>query len=153
MRRFRVLVVGVVVLVGLLGAVPTASAAPPGDRISIIDFSGDVDCDGVSLTFHTTGWARGAFDASHPTFYHLTWVYSNADGDSWTYIDTGLIRFFERDGVLYGSLSGRSTNVGPDGTGWIGHWELNTETNEVSRAGRGVGYIDELACSMLAPSS
>ena len=55
MRRFRVLVVGVVVLVGLLGAVPTASAAPPGDRVSMIDFSGDVDCDGVSLTFHTTG--------------------------------------------------------------------------------------------------
>ena len=133
----------------MLSIAPVASAAPPDDRVSIIDFSGAVDCDGASLTFDTSGWVNGAFDASHPTFYHLTWVYSNADGASWTYIDTGLIRTFERDGITYISLSGRSTNVGPDSTGWIGHWELNTETNEASRAGRGLGYIDELACSML----
>ena len=145
MRRLAILVA----TVAMLSIAPAASAAPPPDRVLIIDFSGDVDCDGASLAFHTTGWVNGAFDTSHPTFYHLTWVYSNADGESWTYIDTGLIRFFERAGVLYGSLSGRSTNVGPDNSGWIGHWELNTETNEASRAGRGPGYIDELACSML----
>ena len=96
-----------------LGLVAPASAAPPEDRVLLIDFSGDVDCDGASLTFDTTGWVNGAFDASHPSFYHLTWVYSNADGQSWTYIDTGLVRFFERDGVPYNSLSGRSVNVGP----------------------------------------
>ena len=151
MRRFKVLLVGGVVLVGLLGAVPTASAGGPrDDRVSIvIDSSGEVDCGGASLTFDTTGWANGPFDTSHPTSYHLTWMYSNADGETWTYIDTGVIRFFERDGQLYGFLSGRSTNVGPDSSGWIGHWVLNTETDDVSRAGRGVGYIDELACSML----
>jgi hypothetical protein len=76
-------------------------------------------------------------------------VYSNADGESWTYIDTGLIRVFERDGVLFNSLSGRSINVGPDDSSWIGHWVLNMETNEASRAGHGLGYIFELACSML----
>jgi hypothetical protein len=76
-------------------------------------------------------------------------VFSNADGDTWTYIDTGRVRFFERGGVLYGSLSGRSVNVGPDQSSWIGHWVLNMETGEESRVGRGLGYIEDLACSML----
>ena len=156
MRRLEAIGVAVVVLVGLLGAVPTASAGgPPADRVLVIDLSGDVDCGGASLTFDVNGWVNGPFpfDATHPTNYHLMHVYSNADGESWTYIDTGLVRYFELNGVLYGSLSGRSVNVGPDNTGWVGHWVINTETNEVSRVGRGVGYIDELACSMLAPSS
>ena len=145
MKRVAILVA----TVAMLSIAPAASAAPPESRVLIIDFSGDVDCDGASLTFDTTGWANGPFDGSHPTNYHLKWVYSNDDGESWTYIDTGIIRYFERDGVLINSLSGRSTNVGPDNSSWIGHWVLNTETNEVSRAGRGLGYIDELACSML----
>jgi hypothetical protein len=145
MRRLAILVA----TVAMLGIAPVASAAPPADRVSIIEFSGEVDCGGASLTFETNGWTNGAFDAGHPSFYHLTWVYSNAAGQSWTYIDTGLIRIFERDGVTYVSLSGRSTDVGPGGTGWIGHWVLNLETNEASRVGHGVGYIDELACSML----
>jgi hypothetical protein len=76
-------------------------------------------------------------------------MYSNAGGTTWTYIDTGVIRTFERDGDLYVSLSGRSVNVGPAGTGWIGHWEINTLTNEVWRAGLGVGDIDQLACGLL----
>jgi hypothetical protein len=145
MKRLAILVA----TVAMLSIAPAASAAPPADRVLILDFSGDVDCDGASLTFDTTGWANGPFDGSHPTNYHLKWVYSNADGESWTYVDTGLIRYFEVDGVLHNSLSGRSTNVGPDNSSWIGHWELNTETNEVSRAGHGLGYIDDLACSML----
>ena len=147
MRRLAILVA----TVAMLGIAPAAaSAAPPEDQVSVvIDFSGEVDCDGAPLTFDTTGWVDGAFDGSRPTFYHLTWVYSNADGETWTYIDTGLVRFFERDGVLYGSLSGRSTNVGPGMSSWIGHWELNIASDEASRAGRGLGYIDELACSML----
>ena len=145
MRRLAILVA----TVAMLSIAPTASAAPPEDRVLVIDFSGDVDCDEASLTFETTGWVNGPFDASHPTFYHLTWVYSNADGESWTYIDTGLVRFFERDGVPYNTLSGRSVNVGPDDSSWIGHWVLNMDTDEASRAGRGLGYIDELACSML----
>jgi hypothetical protein len=149
MRRLAILVASVV----MLSIAPAVSAAPPEDQVSIIiDFSGEADCDGASLTFHTTGWLDGPFDASHPTVYHLTWVYSNADGASWRYIDTGLIRTFERDGITYISLSGRSTNVGPDNTGWIGHWELDTVTNEVSRVGVGVGEIDQLACNMLASS-
>jgi hypothetical protein len=77
-------------------------------------------------------------------------VYSNADGNVWSYIDTGVVRVFERDGELYVSLSGRSVNVGPDDTGWVGHWELNTVTDEVWRAGLGVGDIDQLGCGVLA---
>ena len=147
MRRLAILLATVALLT--LSIAPAASAAPPEGRVLIVGFSRDVACDGASLTSDTTGWVNGPFDASHPTNYHLKWVYSNADGASWTYIDTGNIRFFERSGVLYGSLSGRSTDVGPDGSSWIGHWVLNMETNEVSRAGHGLGYIDDLACSML----
>ena len=32
------------------------------------------------VTFDTTGWVNGPFDASHPTFYHLTWVYQTPTG-------------------------------------------------------------------------
>jgi hypothetical protein len=150
MRGLRVLGVGVLVLIGLIGAVPVASAAPPDDRVLVIEFSDTVDCDGgVSVTFDATGWANGPFDASHPTNYHVKWVFSNADGQSWTWNDTGNITFFERDGVLYSSLSGRAIAVGPDGTGWIGHSVINTETNDVSYVGHGLGDIFELACSML----
>ena len=34
-----------------LGLVAPASAAPPEDRVLIIEFGGEVDCDGASLTF------------------------------------------------------------------------------------------------------
>jgi len=85
-----------------------------------------------------------------PATYHLTWTYSDVDGSSWTYVDTGVIRVFELDGDVYVSLSGRSTNVGPDGTGWVGHWQLNTSTSHVWSAGLGVGPIDQLACNELA---
>jgi hypothetical protein len=149
MRGLRVLGVGVLVLIGLIGAVPVASAAPRDDRVLIIEFSFDVDCDGASLTLDATGWANGPFDASHPTNYHVKFVFSNADGQSWTWNDTGNITFFEHDGVLYSSLSGRAINVGPDGSGWIGRAVINTETNDVSYVGHGLGDIFELACSML----
>jgi hypothetical protein len=152
MRRLNALGVGAVVLVGLFGAVPAASAGgPPEGRVTIVGpIVDEIACDGASITRTGSGWVGipAAVDGL-PTFYHLTWVYSNAAGDTWSYIDTGLIRAFERDGVLYFSLSGRSTDVGPDGTGWVGHWELNTSTNEVSRVGLGVGYVDQLACSAL----
>ena len=155
MRRLKALGVAVAVLAGLFGAVSTASAGgPPQDRVTIVGpIVDEIDCDGASITRTGSGWVGVPADVDGlPTFYHLTWVYSNADGGTWTYIDTGLIRTFERDGVLYVSLSGRSTNVGPDGTGWVGRWELNLLTNEVWRAGLGVGDIDQLACGALASS-
>ena len=145
MRRLAILVA----TVAMLSIAPAASAAPPADRVLILDFSGDVDCDGSSLTVEFD-WLGDRLRPHQPNFfYHLTHVYSNADGESWTYIDTGNVRFIERDGVPYNTLSGRSINVGPDDSSWIGHWVLNMETDEASRAGRGLGYIDELACSML----
>jgi hypothetical protein len=152
MRLLRFLGVGVVVLVGLIGAVPAANAGgPPENRVMVIGPIIDaVDCDGESITRTLTGWLGIPTDAETPFHYHLTWEYSNTHGKTWTYIDTGLVRSFERNGALYLSLSGRSINVGPGDTGWIGHWELNTETNDVSRAGHGVGAIDQLACSKLA---
>jgi hypothetical protein len=155
MRRPNALGVGVLLLVGLFGAVPTASAGgPPEGRVTIIGPIVDqIDCDAEPITRTGSGWVGiPAGVEGLPTFYHLTWMYSDAEGNVWTYIDTGLIRTFERDGALYVSLSGRSTNVGPDGTGWVGHWELNTLTNEVWRAGLGVGEIDQLACNALGSS-
>ena len=151
MRGLRVLAVSVVLLVGLIGAVPSASAGgPPEDRvITIGPIVEEVNCDGGTITRTVSGWVGLPADVA-PIYYHLTWVYSNTEGNVWTYIDTGLIRTFQRDGQLYVSLSGRSTDVGPGDTGWVGHWELNTVTNEVSRVGVGVGEIDQLACNMLA---
>ena len=117
----------------MLSIAPAASAAPPDDRVDILEFGGEVDCDPGLLTFESTGWVNGKSDGGF--FYHLTWVFSNADGATWTYIDTGRVRFFERGGVLYGSLAGRSVNVGPDDSSWIGHWVINTETGDyLSRA-------------------
>ena len=143
MRRLAILVA----TIAMLSIAPAANAAPPPDRVFIIDDGGDVECDGGSLTFTRTGWVNGKSDGGF--FYHLTWVFSNADGETWTYIDTGRVRWFERDGVLYNSLSGHSVNVGPDQSSWIGHWVLNTETGEESRAGHGLGYIEDIACSRL----
>lgn len=154
MRRLRLLGVGVV-LIGLIGAVPIASAGgPPEDHVTIIGPTVDeIDCDGEPITRTATGWFSGPAGLGDPATYHLTWTYSNVEGQAWTYVDTGVIRLFERDGALYVSVSGRSVNVGPDGTGWVGHWESNTVTNEVRRAGLGVGEIDQLACGLLGSSS
>jgi hypothetical protein len=152
MRRLNALGVGAVVLVALFGAVPIASAGgPPADRVTVVGPIVDaIDCGGASITRTGSGWVGipASVDLD-PIHYHLTWVYSNAAGNEWTYIDTGLIRTFERNGDPYVSLSGRSTNVGPDGTGWVGHWQLNLSTGDVLRAGLGVGGIDQLACASL----
>src|SRR5215211_5600987 len=98
MRGLRVLTVGVCLLVGLIGAVPSASAGgPPEDSVNIIGPTTDlVDCDGVSITRTVSGCVGVPADTETPTFYHLTWVYANDEGDAWTYIDTGVIRTFER---------------------------------------------------------
>ena len=153
--RLNVLGVGVVVVVGLIGAVPAVSARGPSeDLVTIIGpIVEEVECDGESITRTESGWFGGPADVGNPSPYHLTRTYSDVEGKVWTYIDTGVIRVFERDGELHVSLSGRSANVGPDGTGWIGHWELNTVTDEGWRAGLGVGEIDQLACSVLASST
>jgi hypothetical protein len=151
MPRRRVLGVGVVALVGLIGAVPAASAGgPPALTIEPIVY--EVDCGWGSITSTGNGWLGLPADVENPTYYHLTWEYSNAEGKVWKYIDTGLVRTFERDGVQYVSLSGHSVNVGPGETGWYGRWVFNQLTDEVWRAGHGVGNVDQRACGMLAPS-
>ena len=152
MRQLRLLIVGVAVLVGLIGTVPTVSAGgPPADRVTIIGpVVEDVDCNGALLTRTETGWVNGALGVDSLVTYHLTHAYANARGQVWTYIDTGVIRVYESGGVLYVSLSGHSVNVGPEGTGWIGHFVANQLTGGVWRAGLAVGNIDQLACSLLA---
>jgi hypothetical protein len=150
MRKARMLGVGIALFVGLIGAVPTTSAAgPPADRVVVIDDVVAVDCGGVEISQAIQGWVGVPSSANVPLFYHLTHVYSNAAGDTWTYMDTGLVRVFERDGVLFASLSGRSINVGPNNTSWVGHWELNIDTGEVVRVGTGFGDLDQRACSAL----
>jgi hypothetical protein len=152
MRTARVLGVALAVFVGLIGAVPTASAGgPPADRVTIVEpMVVEVPCDGGSIELTFSGWVGVPSAADVPLFYHLIRVYTNSSGERWTYMDTGLVRTFERDGALWVSLSGRSINVGPNNTGWVGHWELNTSTGEVVRVGLGVGDVDQRACSMLA---
>jgi hypothetical protein len=154
MRGLRVLTVGAVLLVGLIAAVPAASAGGgPAGATMIGPVVDSVECGGQSITRTETGWVVGdAPVVGNPTNYHITWLYSNADGKTWTYIDTGVIRTFERDGDVYVFLSGHSVNVGPDETGWIGHWLTNNTTGEVWRAGLGLGSIDQVACRLLASS-
>lgn len=104
----------------------------------------------ISVT--EAGWIGLPSDHAQAGYYHLAWVYSNAEGQTWTFIDTGALRFFERDGDPYVSLTGHSRDVGPDGTGWYGHYEVNLTTGDVSRFGHGLGEaIDQLACDRLAP--
>lgn len=153
MRRFAVLGVGVLLLVGLIGAAPTANAGGPPDATTLEPTVVPVDCDWGSITSTGSGWFGPAPEIGNPSNYHLTWVYSNDEGETWTYIDTGVIRLYERHGERYVSLSGHSVNVGPDGTGWYGHFVADQLTGDVWRAGLGVGDIDQLACSMLAPSA
>ena len=147
MKRLAILVATIAMVI----FAPAANAAPPEDRVSIVGpFVDVIDCDGVSIARTQSGWLGIPANAETPFHYYQTWVYENAEGESWSYIDTGLVRTFERDGALYISLSGRSINVGPDETAWIGHWQLNTVTEEVWRAGFGPGAtIDQLACDML----
>jgi hypothetical protein len=145
--------VGIAMLVGLIGAVPTVSAAgPPEDRVLFkLDAVDTVDCgNGVFIDRSVSGWVGIPANADVPLFYHLARVYSNAAGQEWIYMDTGLVRTFQRDGVLWVSLSGRSINVGPNSTGWVGHWQLNTDSGQEIRVGLGTGDIDQRACSLLA---
>ena len=60
-----------------------------------------------SKSFTRTGWVNGKPDTGF--FYHLTWVFSNADGETWTYIVTG------RGGS---SISMGSRSAFPDETVW-----------------------------------
>ena len=46
MRRLAILVASI----AMLSIARAASAAPPEDRVLIIDFSGEVDCDGAVFT-------------------------------------------------------------------------------------------------------
>jgi hypothetical protein len=152
MRWIRVLTVGAVVMVGLIGVVPAAMAGGPPGATTIRPIVDEIACDGGSITRTESGWYDSPPEVGNPSNYHLTWMYANADGKVWTYVDTGVIRLYERDGTFAISLSGHSTNVGPDSTGWIGRFVADQLTGEVWRAGLGVGDIDQLACSTLAPA-
>jgi hypothetical protein len=152
MPRITALGVGAVLLVGLIGVVPTANADGPPDATTVGPVVAVIDCDGESITRTERGWYEPLPEIGNPGNYHLTWTYSTAEGKIWTYVDTGVIRLYERDGELYVSLSGHSVNVGPDGTGWIGHFVADQQTGDVWRAGLEVGDIDQLACSTLVPA-
>jgi hypothetical protein len=152
MRRLTVLGVGAVMLIGLIGAVPIANAGGPPGSTTLEPVVAEIDCGGESITRTDSGWYGPAPEIGDPSNYHLLHVYSNDAGETWTYVDTGVIRLYERGGELYVSLSGHSVNVGPDGTGWIGHFVANQQTGAVWRAGLGIGAIEELACSALASS-
>ena len=133
-----------------LGTAGTALADPPADRVSGIDEVADVTCEGGAvLVRERSGWV------GLPTgqdldlnYFHIAVTYANEDGDTWMFQGTGLIRFYERQGDEYISLSGHSDNI-DDGNGWYGHWELNFTTGDVKLVGSARGNIDDAACDAL----
>ena len=126
-----------------LAAIGTPVAADKtGDEIIPIGVVGEVvDCGaGQFLERDRHGW----LDPKKSGFrYHIRIVYSNTAGDTWLYMDTGIAK--QTDSGF--SLSGRSTNVGPDDTGSIGH--VLVDDGVPTRAGRGMGDVDQAACNAL----
>lgn len=128
-----------------------ALAAPQNVDGTVSETGVEVDCAGETLLRDRHGWFGLIQNVDHVTKYHIAIVYTNDDGRQWRYMDTGLIRWFEVDGDSYISLSGRSTNVGPGDSGWIGRWVFNLAPDGglVSLSGHGLGDIDDAACDAL----
>jgi hypothetical protein len=129
-----------------MGLAAPAFAAPTKVGGTVVEEGFVVDCGAETILRDRHGWYGLIESVDHVTKYHIAIVYTNEDGKTWRYMDTGLVRRFEVDGEPHISLSGRSTNVGPDNTGWVGRWVSN---GGESRTGNAQGDIDEAACESL----
>jgi hypothetical protein len=147
MRRSVTLGLVVLIVVGVLAA--PASADPPNVEGTYEQFRWDHDCGSETIVRDISGWWGLLQDVDHVSKYHFTTVYTNADGRTWRYMNTGLFRWFESNGDSYESVTGRSENVGPGATTWIGRWVHNFDTGDVSYVGQGLGGLDEAACLRL----
>lgn len=159
------------VLIGLILALfaPFVLAVPAdgnGNKIVFSDSGSDmIDCDfdgSGDLTLYWEGWVqiKTFGPPKNPNVelnvFHFDSVYTNAQGETWTWRDRGPDRYFEvvnDDGELelHMAISGRS--------GWnvIGHAIINWATGEfVFATGHqpfggdiGVNTPDDFACEML----
>jgi hypothetical protein len=135
----------------VMGLAAPAFAAPPKVIGTVDDDGFEVNCGAETILRDRHGWYGLIQSVDHVSKYHIAIVYTNEGGETWRYMDTGLFRSFEVDGDPYVSLSGRSTNVGPDGTGWVGRWVFNDAPDGglVSLTGNAQGDIDLVACEAL----
>lgn len=146
MRRLAFMAL-LVLLVGV-SSIP-AGAGPPGAEIQISD-DWTVDCGSeVFLDLHREGWAD-----EHPggLTFHITMTWANSAGDTWTYEDTGSVRYF----ATYNAVAGHTNDVGGDsngpggeGDGNYGRWVIDTTTGDFYAVGSYRGMLNEAACNAL----
>ena len=135
----RVLSIALAAAFAVTAVATPVAAAPKGDDIkSEFDPVPDVICDGnETLEVARTGWLK--FKAWGYT-YKVRLAYTNTEGETWRYVDAGILK-----GI---SVSGRSTNAGPGGTGWVGRAVFEGD-GVVTRHGRETGDLDQRACDAL----
>lgn len=143
-------------------AVPGVAAAS-GDNVTNIDISTSVDCGGTILDGQAQGWlyfhesasADSRWDAAHFSF-HLTWTFSNADGETWSFIDSGTATARTVDGERVEAVSGHSKTAPPDESSInYGRWVINRGTESepsydpIKVVGNKLGYFDQAVCDAL----
>lgn len=116
-----------------------------------------VDCGGgqiLDVDFSGTGqfMLKNGKKNIELNVWHNTWLYTNAAGDTFRWIDTGPDRFYYNDdGDLIITVTGTSTASGPgrDEVN-VGHMVYNMDTEQVEFiAGRDLGLLDDMACEAL----
>ena len=153
----RLLIFGTVMVLALLLAIPAAADPPAAeDKVEGVDEIGEtIQCDDGVIFRDREGWVnyhRNGFN------FHITITYTNSDGDTWVYQDTGRVRaWIDKSGDEYVSVSGHTTDVPPiegadvvDGDGNYGRWVLNESyPEEFSVVGSYRGVIEDAACEAL----
>ncbi|MGA7272811.1 MAG: hypothetical protein WB239_17190 [Acidimicrobiia bacterium] len=143
-------------------AVPSV-AAPSGASVTNIDSSTSVDCGGTILDGQAQGWlyfhesasAESRWDAAHFSF-HLLWTFSNAAGETWSFIDSGTATARTVGGERVEAVSGRSKTAPPDESSInYGRWVINRGTESdplydpLKVVGNQLGYFDQAVCDAL----
>ncbi|MDH3261950.1 MAG: hypothetical protein OEM81_13020 [Acidimicrobiia bacterium] len=145
----RSLVLGLAMVLAVVLAIP-AAADPKFVDGTVDEVSEEIECGAETIWRDRQGWYGLIQNVDHVSKYHIRITYRNVDGDKWRYQDTGSLHWFDVDGEAHISLSGHSTNVGPDATGWYGRWVFNLDQETVvSLVGKGQGDIDQAACDAL----
>jgi hypothetical protein len=134
--------------------------APHGNDNKVVwpfQFYWDVDCGGgqiLDVDFSGTGqfMLKNGKRNIELNIWHNTWLYTNAAGGTFRWIDTGPDRFYyDENGDLIITVTGTSTASGPgrDEVN-VGHMVFNIDTGEVEFiAGRDLGTLDDMACGEL----
>ncbi len=134
--------------------------APHGNDNKFVwpfQFNWQVECGGgqiLDVDFSGTGqfMLKSGKKNIELDIWHNTWLYTNAAGDTFRWIDTGPDRFYyDENGDLIITVTGRATASGPNRDEVnIGHMVFNTQTGEVEFiAGQYLGALDDMACEAL----